>query len=129
MCLKSICVYFFLFLIYFLAVQHGMWDLSFLTRDRTSVPCHCIDTGSPGMSLYLWLCEYHSITLHCCITVCLFSCCWKFLLFFVLVYNVTPKMLVSPSCTYGLTNMYSSFLIVGFLKLSHDPLMGPGQHL
>ena len=38
-------------------------------------------------------------------------------------------MLVSPACTYGLTNMYSSFLIVGFLKLSHDPLMGPGQHL
>ena len=50
-------------------------------------------------------------------------------IFIVLVYNVTPKMLVSPACMYGLTNMYSSFLIVGFLKLSHDPLMGPGQHL
>ena len=50
-------------------------------------------------------------------------------IFVVLVYNVTPKMLVSPSCTYSLTSKYSSFLIVEFLKLSHDPLMGPGQHI
>ena len=32
------------------------------------LPLHrVLTTGSPGMSLYLWLCEYHSIPLHCCI--------------------------------------------------------------
>ena len=34
------------FFLIFLAVQHGMWDLSSLTRDQTCTPC----TGSQSLN-------------------------------------------------------------------------------
>ena len=62
-CSLRLCFFFFfnfgkwgicLFILIWLAVLHGTWELSFLTRDRMDPPCigsRVLNTGPPGNSL------------------------------------------------------------------------------
>ena len=66
---ETLCFWILLFLILFfiyfcfLAMPHGMWDLSSLTRDRTCAPCigRVLTTGPPGKPL-IWILVSESAT-------------------------------------------------------------------